>query len=203
MRPAVLPLALLLACASTPAPEIVAVPEEQTPAEEASPGVPERLDRPRAGQVVVTETAAEAEAKIRKRAQRRGTEAEIAFCVEETNRYRTAIKKPPFARTAALDDFASRGAEHDAKRREPHHHFNNTQFPDSFSALAENELPWWHLDADEGAVRRVIRAGLRSMWEEGPGGGHYENLVGTYTQMGCGIWIDGNEITVVQDFRTP
>jgi hypothetical protein len=49
------------------------------------------------------------------------------------------------------------------------------------------------------------------MWAEGPGGGHYENMIGDYASLGCGVFIathpglrpgaqDGDEITVVQDF---
>ena len=131
-----------------------------------------------------------------------GRESEIAFCVEETNKYRLATNRKPFQRSRELDAFAAEGAKHDARVRQPHHHFNTAQFPGSFSGLAENELPWWHLEA-AGSVRTVIRDGIASMWAEGPGGGHYENLTGKYTEMGCGIYIDGEEITVVQDFRSP
>ena len=98
--------------------------------------------------------------------------------------------------------WAAEGAKHDHGVRRAHDHFNTRRFPGSFSALAENELPWWHLEGG-GSVRTVIREGIASMWAEGPGGGHYENLVGKYTEMGCGIWIEGDAITVVQDFRTP
>jgi hypothetical protein len=47
----------------------------------------------------------------------------------------------------------------------------------------------------------VIQQGLAMMWAEGPGGGHYENMRGSYTQLGCGVFVNGNEITVVQDFH--
>lgn len=40
------------------------------------------------------------------------------------------------------------------------------------------------------------------MWAEGPGGGQYENKGNArYTQVGCGVFINAGEITVVQEFR--
>jgi hypothetical protein len=136
------------------------------------------------------------------RRARSGTEAEIHFCVEETNRYRKLAKKPPLQRSTLLEEFARAGAKHDHQKRAPHDHFNHTKFPGSFSNLAENQIPRWHLDA-EGSVRTVIRAGIAAMWAEGPGGGHYENIVGKFSELGCGIYIEGEEMTVVQDFREP
>ena len=35
---------------------------------------------------------------------------------------------------------------------------------------------------------------------EGPGGGHYENMMGNYASLGCGVYIQGDGITIVQDF---
>ena len=52
-----------------------------------------------------------------------------------------------------------------------------------------------------GGVEPTIRQGLADMWAEGPGGGHYENMRGEYTELGCGIYIEDGSITVVQDFR--
>jgi hypothetical protein len=39
------------------------------------------------------------------------------------------------------------------------------------------------------------------MWAEGRGGGHYDIIVGKYAQLGCGIYSDGKNVTVVQAFR--
>ena len=39
------------------------------------------------------------------------------------------------------------------------------------------------------------------MWKQGEGGTHYRNLVGNYTELGCGIFVNGDEVTVVQAFR--
>jgi len=46
-----------------------------------------------------------------------------------------------------------------------------------------------------------MREGMVQIWREGPGGGHYENLHGPYSVVGCGVFINGNEVRVVQHFR--
>ena len=67
-------------------------------------------------------------------------------------------------------------------------------------SFAENEIPRWPLDY-AGSVTATIKKGIADMWAEGPGGGHYENMKGDYTELGCGIYVDGSSVTVVQDYR--
>jgi hypothetical protein len=45
--------------------------------------------------------------------------------------------------------------------------------------------------------------GTLLMFNEGPGGGHYDNMVNTkYTQAGCGSFVtSAGLVWVVQDFR--
>jgi len=101
--------------------------------------------------------------------------------------------------SAALANFAETGARVDGTAHSPHSHFVSSR--GGGIALAENELPWWPL-ANYLTVQEVMRQGIAQMWAEGPGGGHYQNLTGRYTQLGCGVFIaDNSEITVVQDFR--
>lgn len=43
------------------------------------------------------------------------------------------------------------------------------------------------------------------MWAEGPGPdsehGHYNNMADdVYTRVGCGLFVNGDEVTVTQDF---
>jgi hypothetical protein len=77
-----------------------------------------------------------------------------------------------------------------------HQHFRSTN--GGGIASAENEVPWW---TSYNSVHGVVQQGLALMWAEGPGGGHYENMRGPFTQLGCGAFVNGNEVTVVQDFR--
>lgn len=121
-----------------------------------------------------------------------------AFCVDETNRYRAMVSEPPLARSAALEAYAAEGAEIDGTAHQAHKHFQDTN--GGGIAFAENEIPWWPL-SDFGSVREIVRAGLALMWAEGPGGGHYEIIRGPYTALGCGIFVNGDEVTVVQDYQ--
>jgi uncharacterized protein YkwD len=122
-------------------------------------------------------------------------EQDLAFCVTETNRYRAMIGLSPFTRSGALEAYAAAGARQDALAHKPHLHYKSANL--AAKGIAENELPWW----PGPSVRSVIEKGLATMWAEGPGGGHYENIRGPYSQLGCGVFVNGNEITVVQDFQ--
>jgi uncharacterized protein YkwD len=122
-------------------------------------------------------------------------DSELAYCVAETNRYRTSVGVAPLARSSALEAYAAIGAGEDGLAHVAHQHFRSTN--GGGVASAENVIPWWRSTS----VHQVIHDGLAMMWNEGPGGGHYENMRGRYTQLGCGIFVNGGEITVVQDFR--
>jgi uncharacterized protein YkwD len=123
---------------------------------------------------------------------------ELQLCVDETNRYRAKLRLRPLKRSAELERCAAEGARSDHATRSPHGHFVDTQ--GCGIAFAENEIPRWPLDY-AGSVPDTIRKGIADMWGEGPGGGHYENIRGAYTELGCGIYVDGNSVTVVQDYR--
>jgi uncharacterized protein YkwD len=127
---------------------------------------------------------------------------DLAFCVDEINRYRKKAGKAPLQRSAELEAFAAEGAAYDARIRKPHEHFGRVPYPHGYSEMGENVIPWWPAK-QYGSVKDVIRAGTQGMWSEGPGGGHYENLVGNFMQVGCGIHVANGEITVTQDFLKP
>lgn len=121
---------------------------------------------------------------------------ELTFCVTETNRYRASLGLPGLTRSSALEAYAATGAHDDGLAHAGHQHFRSTN--GGGLARAENEMPWW---PSSYSVHAVIQQGLAMMWAEGPGGGHYENIRGPYAELGCGVFINGPEITVVQDFR--
>ena len=126
-------------------------------------------------------------------------QAEVAFCVEETNRYRASVGLPAVTRSATLETYAIEAARADARARTPHHHARTTNHGNG-TARAENEILWWPLSTYK-SVRNVIAGGLEDMWKQGADGAHYRNLVGPYTEVGCGIFVQGDEVTVVQAFR--
>jgi hypothetical protein len=92
------------------------------------------------------------------------------------------------------------GAQEDSQSGSAHGHFSRTGGCNG-TAWAENEIPGWPLEW-YGTVTQVIDGGLEMMMDEGPGGGHYENMLGDYTDVGCGISVtQGGDVWSVQDFR--
>jgi hypothetical protein len=124
-------------------------------------------------------------------------EAELVYCIEETNRYRALADLPPLSRSAALEAYAAEGAQIDQESGEPHKHFLDTQ--GGGIAVAENEIPGWPVSMF-GSVHDVIREGIEMMMDEGEGGPHHDAILGPYSALGCGIYRAGDVVTVVQDF---
>jgi hypothetical protein len=130
------------------------------------------------------------------------TDADLGFCVKENNRYRAMISGlTPFTRSPALEAYAADGARIDGTMQSPHYHFKSTL--GGGIASAENEIPWWPINGR--TVQQIMAAGIALMWAEGPGEGephgHYENIVGPYTQIGCGVFVVKNTMTVTIDFK--
>ena len=121
--------------------------------------------------------------------------AELRLCVDEINRYRASVGRPLLQRSAALEAFAAAAAERDGTVHSAHDHFLRTN--GGGTALAETEILWWR----GFALKDVIQQGLAQMWRAGPGGEHYDILSGPYTEVGCGVFVNGAEMTVSQDFR--
>jgi uncharacterized protein YkwD len=120
---------------------------------------------------------------------------ELALCADETNRYRSTVGLGPLVRSAALEDFASHAAQEDAAAHVAHKHFALTN--GAGVSRAETEILWWR----GLTVPTVVQRGLAQMWQVGPGGEHYDIMAGTYSEIGCGIAVNGSEVTVTQDFR--
>jgi hypothetical protein len=121
--------------------------------------------------------------------------ANLSYCADEVNRYRASVGRPPLARSADLEAFAAQAAREDGLAHQAHQFFATTN-GEGMSA-AENEILWW-----EGfGVRSVIQQGLEQMWQGGPTGEHYDIMTGAFSQIGCGIFVNGSEVTVAQDFR--
>jgi uncharacterized protein YkwD len=121
------------------------------------------------------------------------------FCVSETNRFRAQAGQPPVARAQALEAFATEGAREDHESATPHGHFQRTG--GGGVAFAENACPGWLGWFVQGSVQATVANCLAAFYSEGPGGGHYDNMMGPYATVGCGWYIDANEsITIVQNF---
>jgi hypothetical protein len=122
-------------------------------------------------------------------------------CVEKTNELRATVGRPPVVRSTELEAYADEGAEYDHTRN-PHDHFRSDS--GGGIAFAENQCPHWDLGFGGGTVVGLIEACLDAFWSEGPGTGdahgHYNNMIGNYGSLGCGIYTDGMDYTIIQDF---
>ncbi len=119
-------------------------------------------------------------------------------CVSETNRLRAMGGKPAIARSSQLESYADQGAMVDFGSS-PHQHFSQTQ--GGGIAFAENECPRWSLaNQGGGDMNQLVVACLAAFYGEGPGGGHYDNLMGNFAKLGCGIYENSGTVTVIQDF---
>ena len=127
-----------------------------------------------------------------------GTDAAHQACIDQSNMYRTTNGKAALVRSAALEAYADDGAMHDFSTQ-PHDHFSTTG--GGGIAFAENECPQqgnWNLPAG-GDMAALVRQCIDAFYSEGPGGGHYDNLMGAYSKIGCGIYQSGTKVTIVQD----
>jgi uncharacterized protein YkwD len=125
--------------------------------------------------------------------------AEVTFCVDRMNALRATRSLPPLTRSQTLEAYATQAAKTDGTAHAAHRHARQTNHGGGL-ARAENEILWWSLDA-YASVRAIVEGGLADMWRQGPGGTHFDNIVGPYTEAGCGIFVNGREVTVVQAFR--
>ena len=124
-----------------------------------------------------------------------------AVCVSETNRYRAMNGKADVVRSTALEDFADTGAMVDFGGT-PHQHFSSTS--GGGIAFAENECPHWSTNQTGGDLSMLVVQCIAAFYAEGPGTGnahgHYNNMLGAYGTLGCGIFQSGMDVTIVQDY---
>lgn len=126
-------------------------------------------------------------------------EAAIEACVSITNEYRRTVGRPPLTRDADLETFARDAAAYDLRVGKAHAYFRKTR--GGGLSRAENQIPAWSL-ARYGTVLEVVRQGLALMWDEGPRGAHRKALADRrYTRLGCAVVVDGDRVTMVQEFR--
>jgi uncharacterized protein YkwD len=122
--------------------------------------------------------------------------SDLAFCLSEVNRYRASIGRTPLVQSDELQAVASAAAQSDQKTNLAHGYFKTQSV-----AFAENEV--LRLPTDSFAsVHDLIGTSIASMWAEGPGGGHYDNIANArYTELGCGFYGANGTLTFVHDFR--
>ncbi|HZO13594.1 MAG TPA: hypothetical protein VFB62_10050 [Polyangiaceae bacterium] len=115
-----------------------------------------------------------------------------ALCVDTINQYRDTLGLPPYSRWTDAESCSDGEAESDAMTGQAH-----GAFPQCGES-AQNECPGW-----PGPPESMIGSCLDLMWNEGPGGGHHDNMASTsYSQAACGFYALANgDVWSVQNFR--
>lgn len=114
------------------------------------------------------------------------------LCVDLINQYRASVGRPPLERWSSAESCSDDEAMSDGLANEAHGAFG------SCDEMAQNECPGW-----PGPENTLITDCLEMMWDEGPGGGHYDNMENpAYTQVACGFaTMSDGSIWAVQNFR--
>jgi uncharacterized protein YkwD len=124
--------------------------------------------------------------------------------LDALNAYRAANNAPPLALSDALNQFAVTGSMQLAAGGMPHGHFqqaisDGTIWQSGFcSGAGENQAPNWPINNDENAT---IDSVLQMMMNEGPGGGHHDNIVNPkFALVGIGLVVQGGGLYLTNDF---
>ncbi len=114
------------------------------------------------------------------------------ICVDRINGYRARLSRAPVARDPSAEPCADEESRLDGRSNRAHGSFGHC------SELAQNACPNYPGPLEESLVRC-----LDQMFGEGPGGGHYENIINAkYTRAFCGFeMLSGGRIWMIQDFR--
>lgn len=131
----------------------------------------------------------------------------VKYNVERINAYRARLGLPPVLYDAKISAFAREGSARLAKDHAPHAHFRERAqgAPGFGSRSAENQgdpagVP--SMDADrEKSGKKQIDVMLKMMMDEGPGGGHYDNMTNPkYRRVGIGLVYEGGRLYMTNDF---
>jgi hypothetical protein len=119
-------------------------------------------------------------------------------CVDRTNELRATKGKGPIPRLATAEPCADGQAKSDSESGKAHGAFNAcANQVKGWSAIAQDECPGY------GSVEDALTKCLDMMWAEGPGGGHYDNMMSDSTDTACGFYTTpAGKVWMVQDFWT-
>lgn len=131
----------------------------------------------------------------------------VRYNVERVNAYRAEKRLPPLLYDAKISAFARRGSEQLARDHAPHAHFaaNARGAPGFGSVSAENQgdpagVPAMDSDPVRNG-RKQIDLMLRLMMDEGPGGGHYDNIMNPrFRRIGIGLFYAGGKFYMTNNF---
>lgn len=134
-------------------------------------------------------------------------DARVRHNVEKVNAYRAKQGLEPLLYDAKISAFARAGSERLARDHQPHAHFaaHAKGAPGFGSRSAENQgdpsgVP--AMDSDPVASgKKQIDVMLKLMFDEGPGGGHHDNMMNPrYRRIGVGLVDVGGKLYMTNDF---
>src|SRR5262249_34010740 len=113
-------------------------------------------------------------------------------CLSTINSFRSKVGLPAYERWTKAETCAADQAKSDSQTGAGHGAFSRC------GEFAQNECPAYPF-----SPAQALRECLAGMWQEGPGGGHYENMTSKqYTKVACGVFVTASGQTwAVQDFR--
>jgi hypothetical protein len=119
-------------------------------------------------------------------------------CVDRTNALRATKGLAPIPRLASAEPCVDGQAKSDSESGKPHGAFDAClNQVEKWKGVAQNECPGYP------SVESTLGGCLDMMWAEGPGGGHYDNMVGNSTQTACGFYTTPQgKVWMIQDFWT-
>jgi hypothetical protein len=115
-----------------------------------------------------------------------------SLCVTIINDYRESRGLAAYTEWRDGHACAATQAGRDAQADDAHSAFGDC------GENAQNECPDWR-----GPEEEMIRGCLERMWDEGPGGGHFDNMASDrYDSVACGFFTtDSGRVWSVQNFR--
>jgi len=130
----------------------------------------------------------------------------VRYNVERVNGYRAQGGLPPLLYDARISAFAIAGSQRLARDHVPHANFaDNAQAQRFGSRSAENQgdprgVPTMDADPWRNAQKQVDIM-LKLMMDEGPGGGHYDNIMNPkLRRIGVGNIYSGGRFYLTNDF---
>jgi uncharacterized protein YkwD len=205
MRAFCLLLVALLGCGSSPRTRGAREPEEEV----SKKTIVERMPDGSLRKTTVTTTRRRAEppASPPRPADPFPADPLVKYNVERVNAYRAAKGLPALLYDAKISAFARAGSEQLADDHRPHAHFQakSDGAPGFGNRSAENQGdPSGVSVMDPDPVKsgkKQIDTMLRLMMDEGPGGGHYENIVSThFRRVGIGLVYVQGRLYLTNDF---
>jgi len=118
-------------------------------------------------------------------------------CVDRTNALREKKGLKPIPRLASAEPCVDGQAKSDSESGKAHGAFDACLNQVEWRGAGQNECPGY------ANVESALGGCLDMMWAEGPGGGHYDNMVGNSTHTACGFHTTpAGEVWMIQDFWT-